>query len=175
MTAAAGEPDAGFGPDDRIATLHLDTAGGPPPSAEMEQDQRVAHFELLEENRFRLLGEAGAGPAEATLSLREGALRMSARRVGAETLAFDRVLASDALGEAISDYAALCEAYVRAVRDLAPSQIERLDAERREAHAEGARAVAAVLADIAEMDAATGRRLSSLVCAMVTPESAARP
>lgn len=167
----APEPAAAFGPGDRIVSIELDTAGAPPPSPEMEQDQRVAHFELLEENHFRLRDEpAGAGgPVAAALRVRDGALRMSARRVGAAQDAFDLELNAPALAEAIADYTALCEAYVQAVRDLAPSQIERLDAERREAHAEGARAVSAALSPAAEMDAATGRRLFSLVCSVAPP------
>lgn len=168
MTAPARPSGADFGPDDRIASLSMDTAGAPPPSPEVEQDQRVAHFELLEENRFRLTDVGGA--VDAALRVKDGALRMRARAAGAAADAFDLALGSPALAEATADYAALCEAYAQAVRDLAPSQIERLDAERREAHAEGARAVQAVLADVAEMDAATGRRLFSLVCAMAPPD-----
>ena len=52
----------------RLCDLVVETAGDRAPPAELEQEQRVAIFDLLEENRFEPVG-APDGPYRLTLGL----------------------------------------------------------------------------------------------------------
>ena len=44
---------------DRLCRIDIDDSAMPPPTPEMEQDRRVAVFDLLEDNSFRLPGREG--------------------------------------------------------------------------------------------------------------------
>lgn len=153
--------DTTFGPTDRIARLEIAADAATDPSPEREQERRVAEYELLEENVFRARGLEG--PLAARLERDDGALTLALSPADGDGGGLAVALSTPAVREAAADYAALCEAYFRGVRDLAPSQIAQLDAERRAAHHEGAEAVRAALGAAAETDAPTARRLFSLV------------
>ena len=79
----------------RIVDIVLDDAGLPPPTPEIEQERRVAMFDLLEENTFVLPPREGRqvpdGPYKLNLSIREKRLvfdvetegeGLTARRLG---------------------------------------------------------------------------------------------
>lgn len=162
------ETDQPFAETDRIADLALDDDGLPPPTPEIDQERRVAVFELLEGNRFALTDPAAVGPYAVTLGLAERRLRVAARPAGAAEIVFEAPLG--AVRPLISDYFAVCDSYYDAVRRLPPSQIEALDQHRRELHGEGAEALRKRMAEHARMDVETARRLFTLVCALVGSE-----
>lgn len=156
-----------FTEQDRITILTIGEAGVQAPTPELEQDMRVAEFELLEQNGFRLLEPATPGPYRAAIRLGADALTLEVGACGAQAAPPLVIrLGSEQIDAAVEDYRSLCDAYVRAVRELAPSQIERLDAERREAHREGAEAIRAALAPAATADEATSRRFFTVVAAL---------
>ena len=63
---------------DRICHIEIDEKGLARPTPEIEQERRVAVFDLLEENHFALPSRDGrevpAGPYRVQLAIREGRL-----------------------------------------------------------------------------------------------------
>lgn len=159
--------EATFSQTDRIATLAIDAAG-PERSDVIGQERRVAEFELLERNATRRV-DGTAGPYDARIA-RDDAGGWELSLIGPDGGAATAALDGDALRAAAADYAAVCEAYVTAVRDLAPSQIAQLDAERRSAHLRGASLARAAMADAVAVDDETAKRLFSLFVAVVSGE-----
>ena len=66
----------------------------------------------------------------------------------------------------LKDYFMVCETYYSAIRTASPRQIEAIDRERTALHNEGARCIAARLADKVEIDEGTARRLFTVVSAL---------
>ena len=68
-------------PSDRLIEVTLDESGLAPPTPEIEQERRVAIFDLLEENRFSLPPREGRpappGPYRLELAIRERRLVFS--------------------------------------------------------------------------------------------------
>jgi uncharacterized protein (UPF0262 family) len=152
----------------RICHIEIDDAGLPPPTPEIEQERRVAIFDLLEDNSFLLPPRDGrevpAGPYRLNLSIRDG------------RLVFDMATEVDKVGEfhlslgpfkqVVKDYFQICESYFEAVKKLPPSQIEAIDMARRGIHNEGARVLQERLDGKAQVDLDTARRLFTLICVL---------
>ena len=64
------------------------------------------------------------------------------------------------------DYFTLCEAYYEAIKTASLARIEAIDMGRRSMHDEGAELLRERLAESAEIDAHTARRLFTLVCVL---------
>ena len=62
----------------RISAIEIDDRGLPSPTPEIEQERRVAVFDLLEDNSFSIPGRHGQpapeGPFRLSLAIREGKL-----------------------------------------------------------------------------------------------------
>ena len=153
----------------RIIRLDIDDSGLPAPTPEIEQERRVAVFDLLEDNSWALPGREGvappAGPYALLLAVRDGRLVFDTR-----TEAGDRVaefhLSFGPFRQVVKDYFQICASYFEAVKKLPPSQIEAIDMARRGIHNEGARVVQERLQGKADIDIDTARRLFTLVCAL---------
>jgi len=152
-----------------IAEIHLDDGGLPPPTPEIEQERKVAMFDLLEENSFfipprddRPIPE---GPYHLTLSIRDKRLVFDV-----DTTADDRAaefhLSLRPFSQVVKDYFQICESYFDAVKNLPPSQIETIDMARRGIHNEGSRVLQERLEGKAEIDTDTARRLFTLICVL---------
>lgn len=152
-----------FSATDRLAEVVLIEGDGPPPSEAIEQERRVAIFELSEESAFRVEGRQG--PYRLTIAADPAAIRL-ALVDGQGQDAPPKTLPAPEMAQLAGDYAALCEAYRDAVSHLPPAQIEALDQERRRAHDEASEVVARRLAPEIAVDAATARRLFTLICAL---------
>lgn len=153
-----------FRDGDRLAAITVGD-GAPAASPELDQERRVAIYDLLEENRFRPVGEERAGPFELTLDLEGRRLVCAvAAEGGAPIKRFELPLGS--VRTAISDYLAVCDDYFEAIKRLSPGQIEAIDASRRELHDEGSEALREKLAAEAAIDPKTARRLFTLLCAV---------
>lgn len=154
---------AAFADTDRLREISVDEAAAPPP--EVDQERRVAIFDLVEANRFRLAG--AVGPYRLTIArLGESAAGYMFHVEPADGAAREVRVEDPALADASGEYLALCASYRDAVRTLPPSQIASADAERRAAHDEASELLRRALAPEIDMDAATARRLFTLCCAL---------
>ncbi|SDY65362.1 UPF0262 family protein [Citreimonas salinaria] len=152
----------------RIAHIDLDDSNLPPPTPEIEQERRVAMFDLLEENSFALPGsEEGAeqGPYAVHLSIRDKRLVFDVGiEAGRPAVTFH--LSLSPFRQVVKDYFQICKSYFDAVRTLPPGQIETIDNARRAIHDEGGRILKERLDGKAVIDDATARRLFTLVCVL---------
>ena len=153
----------------RISHIELDDANLPPPTPEIEQERRVAIFDLLEDNSFVLPGREGQpapdGPYRLGLSIKEKRLVFDIRTED-ESPAAEFHLSLSPFRQVVKDYFAICESYFDAVKSAQPSQIETIDMARRGIHNEGARVLTERLDGKAEVDDGTARRLFTLICVL---------
>ncbi len=157
----------------RICHIEIDDAGLPAPTPEVEQERRVAIFDLLEDNSFDLPGKEGVagpeGPFRLALSIRDRRLVFDiARDDGGKVTEFH--LSLGPFRQVVKDYFQICESYFDAVKRLPPSQIEAIDMARRGIHNEGARVVQERLDGKAALDIDTARRLFTLICVLQSGE-----
>ena len=153
----------------RISAITLDDTGLAPPTPEIEQERKVAMFDLLEDNSFILPARDGravpAGPYLLALSIRERRLVFDIRTETKE-VAGEFHLSLGPFRQVVKDYFQICESYFSAVKSLPPSQIETIDMARRGIHNEGARVLQERLDGKAEVDTDTARRLFTLICVL---------
>ncbi|WP_413868085.1 UPF0262 family protein [Albidovulum sp.] len=157
----------------RICHIEIDDAGLPAPTPEVEQERRVAIFDLLEDNSFDLPGKEGVagpeGPFRLALSIRDRRLVFDiASDDGGKVTEFH--LSLGPFRQVVKDYFQICESYFDAVKRLPPSQIEAIDMARRGIHNEGARVVQERLDGKAALDIDTARRLFTLICVLQSGE-----
>ena len=153
----------------RISHIELDDANLPPPTPEIEQERKVAMFDLIEENSFvlpkrddRLVPD---GPYRVALSIRDKRLVFDIRTESDDPAA-EFHLSLSPFRQVVKDYWSICESYFDAVKNLAPAQIETIDMARRGIHNEGARVLEERLEGKAEVDSDTARRLFTLICVL---------
>ena len=155
---------------DRLIAVSLDDTGLPPPTPEVEQERKVAIFDLLEENSFRLEAREGAeppppGPYRLHLAVRDRRLVFEvATEAGVPAQAFH--LSLSPFRQVIKDYFSICASYFDAVKRLPPDKIEAIDMGRRGIHDEGSRLLMERLDGKVETDRATARRLFTLICVL---------
>ena len=149
----------------RLYAIDIDERG-PPPTPEIDQERRVAIFDLLEENSFTLPRAAELpGPYRLGIAIREGRLVFDiANEPGQKVAAFH--LSMGPFRQVVKDYFQICESYFEAVKRLPPARIEAIDMARRGIHNEGARVLQERLAGKAVVDADTARRLFTLICVL---------
>ena len=152
-----------------ISHIELDDANLPPPTPEIEQERKVAMFDLIEENSFALPEREGRevrkGPYRVALSIREKRLVFDIRTESDEPAA-EFHLSLSPFRQVVKDYWAICESYFDAVKNMPPSQIETIDMARRGIHNEGARILEERLEGKASVDNDTARRLFTLICVL---------
>ncbi len=153
----------------RIIKIDIDDSGLPPPTPEIEQERRVAIFDLLEDNSFALPNRddraASPGPYRLFLAIRERRLVFDLK-TEADDVAAEFHLSLGPFRQVVKDYFQICESYFDAVKKLPPSQIEAIDMARRGIHNEGARVLQERLEGKAELDIDTARRLFTLICVL---------
>ncbi|MFA7601759.1 MAG: UPF0262 family protein [Novosphingobium sp.] len=152
----------------RITDIELDEATILWRNADIEQERRIAIFDLKEENLFRPLRSSAAGhegPYRLRLSVNEGRLVLDiadeqARHL--ETL----VLGLGRFRRPIREYFAICDSYYQAIRKASATEIETIDMARRGVHNEAAELLLERLEGKVETDFATARRLFTLICVL---------
>jgi len=153
----------------RIAHIELDDSTLPPPTPEIEQERKVAMFDLMENNSFSLPPrddrEVPTGPFNVGLSIREKRLVFEIRTEDDQPAA-EFHLSLGPFRQVVKDYWQICESYFDAVKNLPPSQIETIDMARRGIHNEGARILTERLEGKADVDNDTARRLFTLICVL---------
>lgn len=154
--------------DPRIIDIELDERTIVWRSADVEQERRIAIFDLIEGNHFapqREQPDGYAGPYRVQLSVEEGRLAIQIKREDGtplETL----ILAMGRFRRPIRDYFAICDSYFQAIRQATPQQIETVDMARRAIHNEAAELLQERLAGKIEIDFDTARRLFTLICVL---------
>lgn len=153
----------------RISAIDIDEQGLARPTPEIEQERKVAIFDLLEDNSFALpVREDRAtppGPYRLGLAIRDGRLVVDiATDDDAKVAEFH--LSLGPFRQVVKDYFQICESYFEAVKRLPPSQIEAIDMARRGIHNEGARVLQERLEGKATVDIDTARRLFTLICVL---------
>jgi uncharacterized protein (UPF0262 family) len=154
--------------DHRIIDVTLDERTILWRSADIEQERRIAIFDLIEENSFapqRAYPDDYAGPYRIHLSVQEGRLGLEIKRADdspLETL----ILGLARFRRPIRDYFAICDSYFQAIRQSTPAQIETIDMARRGIHDDAARTLIERLEGKIEIDFATARRLFTLICVL---------
>jgi uncharacterized protein (UPF0262 family) len=153
----------------RLCKIDIDEQGLQRPTPEIEQERRVAIFDLLEENSFaparRPDREMPEGPYRLHLGIREGRLVFDiSTDEGQKAAEFH--LSLGPFRQVVKDYFQICESYFDAVKRLPPSQIEAIDMARRGIHNEGAAILQDRLEGKAEVDTDTARRLFTLICVL---------
>jgi len=153
----------------RISHIVLDDRNLPPPTPEIEQERKVAMFDLLEDNSFTLPKRedrvVAEGPYHIDLSIKDKRLVFDIQTEAAEKAA-EFHLSLSPFRQVVKDYWAICESYFDAVKNMPPSQIETIDMARRGIHNEGARVLQERLEGKAEIDLDTARRLFTLICVL---------
>ena len=153
----------------RIVDIALDDAGLPPPTPEIEQERKVAMFDLLEDNSFVLPARDGRGapegPYKLNLAIRDKRLVFDVESTDAAKVA-EFHLSLGPFRQVVKDYFQICESYFDAVKNLPPSKIETIDMARRGIHNEGSRVLQERLEGKVEVDTDTARRLFTLICVL---------
>ena len=154
---------------DRIIHIDLDDSNLPPPTPEIEQERKVAMFDLMEDNHFALPAKEGrdvpSGPYRLGLSIKDRRLVFAVAQED-ESVAGEFHLSLGPFRQVVKDYFQICASYFEAVKTLPPSQIETIDMARRGIHNEGARVLQERLEGKATVDKDTARRLFTLICVL---------
>ena len=154
--------------DPRITHVSLDERTILWRSADIEQERRIAIFDLIEGNYFapqRAYPDGYAGPYKIALSVEEGRLAIAISRKN-DTHLETYVLAMGRFRRPIRDYFAICDSYYKAIRNATPAQIETVDMARRGIHNEAAELLKERLEGKIDIDFDTARRLFTLICVL---------
>jgi uncharacterized protein (UPF0262 family) len=154
--------------DARIIDIVLDDKTIVWRNADVEQERRIAVYDLIEDNSFapaRLHEDGYAGPYKVFLSCQEGRLTIEIRRTDDSPLEAI-ILGLASFRRPIKDYFAICESYFEAIRQATPAQIETVDMARRGIHNQGAELLMAKLDGKVAVDFDTARRLFTLICVL---------
>ncbi|HEV2745802.1 MAG TPA: UPF0262 family protein [Allosphingosinicella sp.] len=132
-------------------------------NADVEQERRVAIFDLLEENFFAPKGFSG--PFRIMLRVEDN--RLAIDLMDENGAALDTIrLGLARFRRPIRDYFAICDSYFKAIRSDTPRGIETVDMARRALHNDAAELLKECLEDRIEMDFDTARRLFTLICVL---------
>lgn len=153
--------------DPRIIDVELDQGTILWRSADIEQERRIAIYDLVEGNYFepQRIAAADPGPYRIKLRVEEGRLAIDIANEDGDHLE-TLVLGLARLRRPIRDYFAICDSYYQAIRSSTPQQIETIDMARRGVHNQGAELLKERLEGKVEIDFDTARRLFTLICVL---------
>lgn len=148
----------------RIIAIDLDERSIIRRNADIEQERRVAIFDLLEGNHFDVAGQDG--PFQVRLRVEEGRLAIDLADDAGKALDTIR-LGLARFRRPIRDYFHICDSYFKAVRSGDPKGIETIDMARRGIHNESAELLRDCLGERSvDVDFDTARRLFTLICVL---------
>jgi uncharacterized protein (UPF0262 family) len=154
--------------DPRIIKVELDEATILWRNADIEQERRVAIFDLIEDNSFkpkREMEDGYSGPYGLHISVQDGRLIFDIRRENGDPFEV-LILGLGRFRRPIRDYFAICDSYYQAIRKASAAEIETIDMARRGLHNEAAELLMERLDGKIEVDFATARRLFTLICVL---------
>ena len=152
----------------RIAHIALDEETILWRNADVEQERRVAIYDLIEENTFKPVrsAERGAkGPFRRHLGVNDGRLAMQISDEGGQELEM-LLIGLARFRRPIREYFAICDSYYQAIRKATPAEIETIDMARRGIHNNAAELLLERLEGKVETDFSTARRLFTLICVL---------
>ncbi len=152
----------------RIISIDLDEGSIVWRNPDVEQERRVAIFDLLEENKFvpqRGHPDGYAGPYRLRLRVEEGRLIFEISREDGSPLEAI-ILGLGRFRRPIRDYFAICDSYYQAIKTATAQQIETVDMARRALHNEAAEMLMDRLDGKIAVDFDTARRLFTLICVL---------
>lgn len=148
----------------RLFDVRLDDRNFVARNPEVEHERRVAIYDLLEDNYFRMV-DSDNGPYALRLLRQESRLIFEITDNDGYHFA-DIPLALSTFRKTIRDYFTVCESYYDAIKSASPSKIEAIDMGRRGLHDEGAELLKNKLVEYVEVDESTARRLFTLICVL---------
>jgi uncharacterized protein (UPF0262 family) len=149
----------------RIANIELDDVSLIRYRAEVEQERKIAIYDLLDQNYFAPLGEE-SGPYRVLLGVAEGnRLVIDIKDIEGAPLRTVR-LSLKPLRRVVRDYFQICESYFDALKKRTVQRLETIDMARRGLHNEGAALLTERLDGKIEVDIDTARRLFTLICVL---------
>ena len=149
--------------DPRIIDVKLDERTIIRRNPDVEQERRVAIFDLIERNHFAPVGHNG--PFRVLLRVEDDRLAIDLHDEQGAHLETIRMSLSR-FRRPIRNYFAICESYFKAVRSNSPKGIETVDMARRGLHNEAAELLMECLSGKIEVDFDTARRLFTLICVL---------
>ena len=154
-----------FGKNDPLTDLTFDQSMGRS-TPDVEHERAVAIFDLLEENRFKPVGDqVPEGPFTLQLSVLDGKLVFAVSQEDGEPVA-THILSHGPFRRIVRDYYMICESYYEAIKTASTGQIETIDMARRGVHNDGSQTLMDRLDGKIDMDFDTARRLFTLVCVL---------
>lgn len=168
MRAMSDAEPSDTGSDHRIATIKLDEDTILWRNADIEQERRVAIFDLIEENIFMPIraAETHDGPWKLGLSVPEGRLALEISPEGGMEAVDTIILGLARFRRPIRDYFAVCDSYYQAIRKATAAEIETIDMARRAIHNDAAQLLLDRLDGKVKTDFPTARRLFTLICVL---------
>lgn len=146
---------------ERITHISFDDPALVARNPDLEHERRVAIFELLEDNFFKLKNGQD-GPYRVVLSLTDRGINLSVRQLDDQFIC-DIKVSMTPFRRIIKDYFLICESYYEAIRSATPDRIETIDMARRAMHNEGSELLQEKLEEDVSVDQETARRLFTLV------------
>jgi uncharacterized protein (UPF0262 family) len=147
---------------ERLIHIEFDESAGTHPSPDVEQERRIAVYDLVENNSFAPSQGAGRGPYNLTLKIADNRLILALATEAGEAVQ-DISLSMSAFRRLMKDYATVCESYLEAIKTAPRARIEAIDMGRRGLHDEGSKLLMERLEGEAEIDFETARRLFTLI------------
>lgn len=154
--------------DHRLVHVEIDQPRGVRWNADIEQERKVAIFDLLEANSFEPLvplENGHQGPYRLILGVRDNRLLFSLSDADGAALG-EFTLPVGPFRRVVKDYFQICESYFEAIKSASPAKIEAIDMGRRGIHNEGSEQLIEALKDKAKFDFDTARRLFTLICVL---------
>ena len=149
---------------ERLIRVTLDERTVARRSPDIEQERKIAIFDLLEENHFAPIGD-DRGPYALRLAIEDSRLILDiSDEAEARITVFG--LALSPFRRIVKDYWEICESYYEAIRSATPSRIEAVDMGRRGLHNEGSDILRERLKGKIDIDDNTARRLFTLLCVL---------
>ncbi|HTN97275.1 MAG TPA: UPF0262 family protein [Nordella sp.] len=148
----------------RLIAVDLDDSIGSGLSADADHERRIAIYDLIEDNRFTVIGHA-SGPYRLALSAGDGRVIFDIWSAKEERVSMIGLSLSP-FRRLVKDYFMICESYYKAIRTATPSQIETIDMARRGLHNEGSDLLRERLDGKIVVDPITSRRLFTLLCVL---------
>lgn len=148
----------------RLAAVDIDDSIGSGLSPDVDHERRVAIYDLIEDNRFTVIGQE-SGPYRLALSAADGRVIFDVWSAKEERVSMIGLSLSP-FRRIVKDYFIVCESYYKAIRTATPSQIETIDMARRGLHNEGGDLLKERLDGKIEIDSQTSRRLFTLLCVL---------
>ncbi len=149
--------------DPRIIDIELDQRTIIWRNPDVEQERRIAVFDLLEGNRFDVAGRVG--PFRVLLRVEDNRLAIDVKDEDGRPIETIR-LGLARFRRPIRDYFAICESYFKTVRSETPRGLETIDMARRGVHDEAAELLRECLQGKVDLDFDTARRLFTLICVL---------